>query len=120
MTQWPIRIKGIECDFHIGCYEEERSRAQKLSFEIDVNFDIKKASVSDNIEDTVNYVGIINIVEKLSKQGSWSLVEKLSRDIGLAILEQYPEVESVWINLHKFIKECKGGVVCSQEVTRHG
>ena len=49
-------IKGIEFTGHCGITEEERASGQRLSADIEVTLDISKATASDRLEDTVNYV----------------------------------------------------------------
>ncbi len=50
-----IEIEGMEFYAYHGCFETERKVGNKFLVDLYIEADCEKASVSDNIEDAVNY-----------------------------------------------------------------
>lgn len=108
-----ITIKGLKQPFHIGCYEEERAKLQELRFDIELEFSMELAARSDDIHDTIDYVAVASVVQRLGETGRWSLVEKLCRDLSESILLEFPALDAVTVHLTKRIPIPCDGIVCS-------
>ena len=93
-------IKGIEFTGHCGITEEERASGQRLSADIEVTLDISKATASDRLEDTVNYVEICDKVLAIGRLEKYNLLETLAERIASEILKSY-NVTDVVIRLRK-------------------
>ena len=93
-------IKGIEFTGHCGITEEEMASGQRLSADIEVTLDISKATASDRLEDTVNYVDICDKVLAIGRLEKYNLLETLAERIAAEILKSY-NVTDVVIRLRK-------------------
>lgn len=80
-------VKDIEFIGHCGVTEAERVCGQRLSADIEIFLDFSKASASDSIEDTVNYVDICDTIVSIGKAESYHLLEALAERICREILK---------------------------------
>ncbi len=71
-------------------------------FEVDVamQVEVRSAGLSDRIEETLDYRGVIERVQTCVKMSRFALVERLAQAIADCILEE-PRVQEVQVQLHK-------------------
>lgn len=96
-----ISMVDLELHYRIGVSKAERAWPQRLLVTIDMEFDVSKASKSDDIRDTINYFDVAQMLFKWGKRRQWNLIEKLADEIAGLILKEFPP-ESVTIELKKF------------------
>ncbi len=58
-----ITIEGIECYAHHGCMEAEGAIGARYHVDVYVWADVHRAVQTDNLEDTVDYVMVYNVVK---------------------------------------------------------
>ena len=90
-----IHLTGIACYGYIGLFPEEKFLGQWFEVELKLYVDLHNASKTDNIEDTVNYGGVISLVQNLVKNAQFDLVERLAGAIADQILEHSPKISQV-------------------------
>ncbi len=95
-----IIIKDLLLRGIIGINEDERINEQDILINIVLYADTRKAAVSDNIEDAVNYRTITKHIIRHVEESADFLVEKLVNDIARIILTEY-EVERVQVRVEK-------------------
>ncbi len=108
-----LTVYQIEFHGHCGVTAEERMAGQRLSVDIEIDCDLKKASQSDHLDDTIDYDRLCGEVVRLGRESQVHLIETLAEKIAATILEK-PKVESVLIRLKKCLpprEEIRGGVV---------
>ncbi len=98
-----IFIEGLQQMVSIGVTEEEKSFPQLLKMDVKLKVSCSEASQSDSLNDTVNYIEVIDRVEELCKSGRWNLLEKFSQDILLALFEISEKVRRVEMSVYKFV-----------------
>jgi FolB domain-containing protein len=82
-----IRLKNIRCRTIIGCMGVERVEKQDLLISIDLKYDSSKASISDNVEDSLNYKDLEGRVVTFVEAADYHILERLTRDLILFIME---------------------------------
>ncbi len=82
-------VKDIEFIGHCGITEEERISGQRLSADIEVLLDFSKASISDRLEDTVNYVDLCNTLVSIGMKERYNLLETLAERVCGELLKSY-------------------------------
>ena len=87
-----IRINSMAFYAHHGCFEEERTIGTNFIVDCEFELDTTLAEESDDINDTVNYLDVYQLIKKEMETPS-HLLEHLTRRIINAILEKYPEVK---------------------------
>jgi FolB domain-containing protein len=95
-----IFIKDLLLRGIIGINEDERVNRQDILINITIFADTRKAAVSDDIEDAVNYRTIAKrIIEHVEASADF-LVEKLVNDIAQIILGEF-RAERVIVRVEK-------------------
>ena len=75
------RIKNLRLRTIIGCHDWERKNKQDIIVNIKFEFDAAKAVVSDDIEDTVDYMQLKKAIIKEVENSTFQLLEKLANHI---------------------------------------
>ena len=80
-----IKVRELRVKSHIGATEEERSRPQSLSINLDVVTDLRPAGLSDNLTETVDYGLLVAEVASLVEGSNCALLEHLAENIATHI-----------------------------------
>jgi dihydroneopterin aldolase len=96
-----IRITEIRAYGYTGYLPEEQVLGQWFEVDISLWLDLATPGKSDQIEDTVDYRSVINLVKELIKTSKLALVESLATVIANSILEFSPIVKQVNVALTK-------------------
>ncbi|BDU50982.1 dihydroneopterin aldolase [Haliovirga abyssi] len=95
-----IIIKNMRLYGYHGVLEEEKRIGQKFFVDLEIYLDLEKASMSDNLNDTVNYAKIYEKVEFINRNQKYDLIEKFAGDIAKEILK-YDKVKNVRVTVKK-------------------
>jgi dihydroneopterin aldolase len=76
-----VFLRGVHLRTHIGVTQEERQQWQTINVDIEMGINLKLASIKDDIEKTIDYVEVRNIVKKVAEQNECCLLEKLANDM---------------------------------------
>ncbi len=96
-----ILLTGIHGFGYHGLFEHERINGQDFYVDVALNIDLSAASISDSIEDTVNYAEITDLVVTQIVTDPVLLIEKLAGRIAEKILNTYLKVHAVKVTVHK-------------------
>lgn len=103
--------------FH-GCLESERNQGNLFLVDFKGEIDITKASLSDNLEDTVNYARIHEIA-KAEMEIPSDLLEHVAGRIQRAIAEEFPEFERFSVRVSKHNPPVEGPVEWSRVTIKY-
>lgn len=95
-----ILIRDLLTRGVIGVTERERAAPQDILVNVVIDTDTRKAAVSDDVEDSVNYRTIAKAILASVEKASRHTVEALAQDLASLCL-QYPGVEKVRIRVEK-------------------
>ena len=96
-----IVLTGIHAFGYHGLFEHERKDGQDFFVDLTLAVDLKVASQSDAIADTVNYAEITDLVVEEITSNPVNLIEKLAARIAERVLNQHLKVQSVTVTVHK-------------------
>ena len=96
-----IVLTGIHGFGYHGLFEQERKDGQDFFVDLILAVDLKAASQSDAITDTVNYAEITDLVVEEITSNPVNLIEKLAARIAERVLNQHVKVISVTVTVHK-------------------
>ena len=85
-----IHLNNLKIDTIIGIYQWERETKQTLGFDLEMDWDIRKAATSDNITDTLDYGAIAQQIVSFVEASSYQLIETLAEELCNLLLEQFP------------------------------
>lgn len=95
-----ISIEKMEFYAYHGCFEEERKIGTWFNVDLSMEIDTSKAEASDNLEDTVNYQEVYQVVKREMMVSS-NLLENVARRIINAVKETFPDVSYTWVKVNK-------------------
>ena len=73
-----IFVRGLVLDCHIGAYEHEKHRTQKVTFECDVWIPLQDSTSScDELQDVLNYDLIVGTISDIAQSAHFNLQETL-------------------------------------------
>src|SRR5699024_1208416 len=86
--------------FH-GLLPEESKLGQWFSITVELYVSVKEASISDEMDDSVNY-GLVFEVDKNRVEGqTFNLIETLAERISEDLLKEFPKINSCLIQVEK-------------------
>lgn len=110
-----ISVEGMEFHAYHGCFAEEQVIGNTFIVDVHMDAETSSAEVSDNLEETVNYAGVYEIVKEQMEIKS-KLLEHVARRSMDAILEKFPEIDFLEIKISK-LNPPVGGKVHAVSVT---
>src|SRR5437868_826983 len=76
-----IGIRNLRIHCIIGCNPEERIEKQDILIDMDIESDCSACILSDDINDTINYVEAAALCAEIARVKKYSLLEALAHDI---------------------------------------
>ena len=95
-----IAINDMRFYAHHGCFEQERAIGTHFRVDLTFTTDTSRAELTDNIDDTVSYLDVYQVVKAEMGKPS-NLLEHVARRVGEAVLAQFPAVEDVKVKVYK-------------------
>ncbi len=96
-----IIIKGLEVFAHHGVYENEKSKGQKFIINAEIETDTVTASLSDDIEDTLDYAKVCDMIKDYMVINRVNLLETLVNELSRKLLISFDKIESVSLEICK-------------------
>jgi dihydroneopterin aldolase len=110
-----IALRHMEFFAHHGCFEEERATGTCFSVDATIETDLHKPAHSDNLNDTVNYQQLYDIVRREMQTPS-NLLEHVAERILQALYNELKNIGSATVTVRK-LHPPLGGKVGSASVT---
>jgi dihydroneopterin aldolase len=95
-----IEVTGLSLYTHHGVTEAEREVGQRLVVDLRLDVGQTDATVTDSVEDTVDYGEVCQLVALIAQQRSYKTLERLCGAIANRLLADY-ELEGVWVKATK-------------------
>jgi dihydroneopterin aldolase len=95
-----IEITGLSLYTHHGVSAAEREVGQRLVFDLRLDVGETDATVTDEIEDTVDYGEVCQLVALVAQQRQHKTLERLCSTIADRLLADY-DLEGVWVKAAK-------------------
>jgi dihydroneopterin aldolase len=104
-----IKLKNIRTYSYHGCLIEEGKIGSDYAVDLEVKTDLRKSSISDNLEDTVDYVLLNRIVEEEMAIRS-NLLEHVAHRIIKRIFDEVPAISRITLAVSKLNPPIGGDV----------
>jgi dihydroneopterin aldolase len=82
-----IRIDGLVIHANHGVLEEENRLGQRFIISAKLYGALSEAKKTDNVENTVNYAKVCDLIEKITQEKTYNLIEALAHTLAFSILE---------------------------------
>lgn len=97
-----LTIDNAEFYAYHGVRPEEQRLGGRYQVDVDIYYDARKAVVSDNLNDTVNYQEVLFLVnEHMNGDETYELIETLAFDIASSVMERFALVDHVTVRVRK-------------------
>ena len=95
-----IELRGLTALGVCGALPEEQDRPQPLEVDVDIEADLAPAGGSDDLDDTVDYGAVCELVERVITTERFSLMERLAARIAELVLSD-ERVVAVTVSVRK-------------------
>lgn len=96
-----IRVNGIKAFGYHGVLPHEATDGQEFTVDLLVTLDLRAASLSDDLNDTINYADLAKIAHENIVGDRVQLIERLAGRIAEEISSSYSQITSVSVTVHK-------------------
>lgn len=103
-----IILRDVEIYGRHGVNPEEKLNKQPFLIDVEMETDLSKPGQTDNLDDTVSYSAVNQLITQIVQNTSYSLIEKLAEELCSAILKNYEKVEKVTLCVKKPQAPMKG------------
>jgi dihydroneopterin aldolase len=95
-----IEISGLSLFTHVGVTAAEREVGQRLLLDLRLDVGECDATITDRIEDTVDYAQVCDMANLVAQQRSYKTLERLCAAVADRLLDRY-EAHAVWVKAAK-------------------
>ncbi|MGY6552895.1 MAG: dihydroneopterin aldolase [Wenzhouxiangella sp.] len=95
-----VFISDLDIDTVIGIFDWEREIRQTVRLNIEMNTDVRKAALTDKIDDALDYKAVSKRLIAFVEKSEFGLVETLAERCAEIILNEFP-VQWVRLRLDK-------------------
>lgn len=103
-----IVMKNLAFYGYHGVMSEENTLGQKFFLDIELFVDLKKACITDSVENTVHYGIAYEIVKDIVENKRFKLIEALAEEIANSLLCKFEMIKEVIILVKKPEAPVKG------------
>ncbi len=84
-----VYIRGLEVKTVIGIYDWEKEIKQKITIDLEMASDIKKAAATDEIDDALDYKSVSKRLIAFVEESEFQLIETLAEKISEIVLSEF-------------------------------
>ena len=102
-----VLIKELILDLKLGYYEFEKEKAQKVKFNLEIDYKDKKPTNDRDLKSIVNYGKIVKLVKKLVKNKHNNFLETLAEDVFDELFKD-KRIDKITLKIEKLeiLKDC--------------
>ena len=99
-TEVTVEVRGLSLYTHHGVSEAEQEVGQRLVLDIRLEVGDCDATITDQVDDTVDYAAVCNTVSLVAQQRSYKTLERLCSAVADRLLSDF-SADEVWIKAAK-------------------
>ena len=96
-----IRVTGIKAFGYHGVLPHEATEGQDFIVDLLITLDLRAVSLSDDLQETINYADLAQIAHDNIVGERVQLIERLAGRIAEEISSAYSQITSVSVTVHK-------------------
>ena len=102
-----ILINELILDLKLGYYDFEKEKAQKVKFNLEIDYKDKKPTNDRDLKSIVNYGKIVKLVKKLVKNKHYNFLETLAEDVFDELFKD-KRIDKITLKIEKLeiLKDC--------------
>ncbi len=102
-----VRVRNLAFQGKHGASAAERRSSRRFQVDVDLTWDMSRATETDRLADTVDYYELCGMIVELGEARAYRLLEALAASMLRSIKARWPQV-SVEIELRKLHPPCPG------------
>jgi dihydroneopterin aldolase len=95
-----IEVSGLSLYTHMGVSDAERQLGQRLIVDVRLDVGESDATVTDRIQDTVDYGEVCEVINLVAQQRNYKTLERFCAAVADRLIERY-ELHAVWVKAAK-------------------
>ena len=95
-----IRIEGMQFYAYHGCFSEEKIVGTHFRVDCSLEVNVKEAALSDDLEKTINYQSVYQLISREMEVKS-SLLEHVAYRILKSLHDEFPTLKKSWVSVQK-------------------
>jgi dihydroneopterin aldolase len=96
-----IVLSNVRLDGRHGYYDWELGRPQPFEVDVELLLDLQPAGLEDDLEQSVDYGRVYEVVRQIVESTSYRLLEALAEAIAHELLIGFPSVDEVAVRVRK-------------------
>jgi dihydroneopterin aldolase len=96
-----VFVTGLSLHAYHGVMQHEAKVGQTFKLDLVLDIELKAASRSDKLADTVGYDQVVDVASHAFCARRYRLVEAAAGAVAEAILDRFPKVTAVRVTVHK-------------------
>jgi dihydroneopterin aldolase len=96
-----VFVNGLALHAYHGVMPHEAKVGQSFSLDLVLDLDLKQASRSDKLADTVGYDQVVDVATKAFGTKRYRLVEAAAGAVAEAVLAAFRQVTAIRVTIHK-------------------
>ncbi len=96
-----IKLTGIWGFGYHGVFDHEAKNGQDFYVDLEISLDLSAASKSDDLNDTIDYGSLTDLVVEEITGERVELIERLAGRIADRIKNQFKEIDKIAVTVHK-------------------
>ena len=96
-----IELSQMEFYGYHGVLPEENRLGQRFILDLTVKVDLKKAGISDQLEDSINYAELFQISKDIVEGKPFKLIEAVAETIAARVLQQFSTISECVVKVIK-------------------
>lgn len=84
-----IFLEQVRVETRLGVPEWERMVPQTILLDIEIQYDLTRSCLSDNIQDTIDYGQVVKRIRETLSENSFKLVEALGEHVCQLVLKEF-------------------------------
>jgi len=111
-----IRIYNAKFFAYHGVLDYEKEFGNEFEIDIEMNCELDELKMTDNLKNTVDYLSVYKLTEKIFTSHKFNLIETANEAIGNEILNNFDKIDSVTVKIRK--PNAPLGIIDSVEIEK--
>lgn len=96
-----IKITNLHIFAHHGVLAEEKENGQNFFLNAKIYVPMRKAGMTDNLEDAVNYDEICTVMHQVFSENVFDLIETAAEQVVQAVFGAFPTIQAIELEVRK-------------------
>lgn len=101
LRQVRLAVRGIEFLGRHGVHPREQEEGHRFTVDVEVVGLLQRATVSDQLGDTVDYDRLVALVRDINTSRRFNLIESFAGAIADALIEDFPRINEACVRVFK-------------------